>query len=73
MRTIFASLARANLRVHMHNGGNFPQAKPSSEINTRFLLNEFCKIYFFLLHNSLHIILFNRKKFLKKLSEGKKK
>ena len=40
MRTIFASSARGNERVHAHNARNFPQAKLDSEINVRFLLNE---------------------------------
>ena len=38
LRTIFASLARANERVHVRNERNFPQAKLDSEINVRFLL-----------------------------------
>ena len=34
------SLARANERVHAQNVRDFPQTKPNSEINARFLLNE---------------------------------
>ena len=37
LRTIFASLARANEHEHVHNEGNIPQ---ESEINVIFLLNE---------------------------------
>ena len=54
--------------MHVHNKRNFPQAKLDSEVNVRFLLNEHGDLYF-LLHNSVHIILFNLKEFL---SEGKK-
>ena len=32
VHTIFTSLARANERVHVHNVGNFPQAKLDSEM-----------------------------------------
>ena len=61
LRTIFASLARANERVHVHNERSFPQAKLDSEINVRFLLNDNGELYF-LLHNiSLHIVLLNFK------------
>ena len=39
--SFFASLARANVRVHEHNERNLPQAKLDSEINVFFfLLNE---------------------------------
>ena len=37
-----------------------------------FLLNEHGDLYFLLHSNSAHVILFNLKKILKKLSEGKK-
>ena len=37
---IFASLARANERVHVENVRDFPQTKLNSEINSPFLLNE---------------------------------
>ena len=40
LRTIFASLARANERAHVQNVRDFPQTKLDSEINARFLLNE---------------------------------
>ena len=40
MRTIFASLARANEHARVQNVRDFPQTKPDSEINARFLLNE---------------------------------
>ena len=43
---IFASLARANKRVHMHNVRDFPQAKLDSEINARFPLNEQGDLHF---------------------------
>ena len=48
LRAIFASLARANKGVHVHNERNFPQAKLHSEINARFLLNEHGDLYFFI-------------------------
>ena len=35
LRMIFASLARANERVHMHNIRDFPQAKFDSETNAQ--------------------------------------
>ena len=37
---MFASLARANERPRTQNVRDFPQTKPNSEINARFLLNE---------------------------------
>ena len=40
LRTIFASLARANERARVRNVRDFPQTKLDSEINARFLLNE---------------------------------
>ena len=39
MRTIFASLARANERTSVQNARDFPQTKLDSVINARFLLN----------------------------------
>ena len=72
LRTIFASLARANERVHVHNERNFPQAKLDSEINARFLLNEHSDLYFLLHNNSVHIVLLNLKEKYKILLEGKK-
>ena len=40
LRTIFASLARADERARVQNVRDFPQTKLDSEINARFLLNE---------------------------------
>ena len=40
LRTIFASLARANERAHVQNARDFPQTKLDNKINARFLLNE---------------------------------
>ena len=40
LRTIFASLARANDRARAQNVRDTPQTKLDSEINARFLLNE---------------------------------
>ena len=40
LRTIFASLARADERVRVQNLRDFPQTKLDSEINAHFLLNE---------------------------------
>ena len=59
LRTIFALLARANERVHVHSERNYPQAKLDSEINVLFLLNEHGDLYFLLLNNSVHIIFLN--------------
>ena len=70
MSTIFASSARANERVQLHNERNFPFKL--SSINARFLLNEHGNL-FLLLNNSVPVIVFNLtedKK--KKLSEGKR-
>ena len=39
LRTIFASSARAHERARVQNVRDFPQTKPDSEINARFLLN----------------------------------
>ena len=61
MRTIFASLARANERMHVRNERNFPRAKLDSEINVRFLLNDQGDLYFLLHNNSVHIALLNLK------------
>ena len=70
LRTIFASSARANDRVHVQSEINYPQAKLDSEINARFLLNEhlayiFCCIIILYIFSSLI-------KKIKKISEGKK-
>ena len=40
LRTIFASLARANECARVQNVRDFPQTKLDNEINARFLLNE---------------------------------
>ena len=40
LRTIFASLARANERERVQNVRDFPQTKLDSEVNARFLVNE---------------------------------
>ena len=53
-RTIFASLARAKERMHLHKKRDFPQAKFDSELNARF----YCLII-------VYIILFNFKIFKK--------
>ena len=45
--------------------------KRDSELNARFLLNKHGNLYFLLLNNSVHVILFDLKIF-KKLSERKK-
>ena len=73
LRTIFASLAFANERVHVQNVRNFPQAKLDSEINVRFLLNEHGDLYFFSHNNSVHIILFNLTKNIKNYRKEKKR
>ena len=59
----YASLARGNERVHLHNERNFPQAKLDSEISARFPLNKHGNLYFLLLNNSVHVIFFNFKIF----------
>ena len=40
LRTIFASVARANERARVQNVRDFPQTKLDSEVTARFLLNE---------------------------------
>ena len=40
LRTIFASLARANECARVQNVRNIPRTKLDNEINARFLLNE---------------------------------
>ena len=40
LRTMFASLARANVRLRVQNVIEFPQTKLDSEVNARFLVNE---------------------------------
>ena len=71
LRTIFASFARANERVHAHNEISFLRAKLDSERNVLFLLNDHGDLSC-LLHNSVHIVLFDLKKNTKFLSGGKK-
>ena len=66
---IFASLARADERVHVHNKRNFPQAKLDNEINVPFLLNEHGDLFVSHNYNSVHLILFN----LKKIPSDRKK
>ena len=68
LRTIFASLARANEHMHVHNEIFFPQAKLDSEINVLFLLNKHGDLYFLLPNNSVHISfnLKSSKKFYRK-------
>ena len=44
----FASSARVNERVHVHNEKIFLQAKLDSEINACFLFNEHADLYFFI-------------------------
>ena len=73
LRTFFGSLARANERVHVHNKRNFPQAKLDSGINARFLLNKHGDLYFLLHNNSVHIIMFNLKRFKNSFIERKKR
>ena len=46
LRSIFASLTRANELVHVRNVGDFPQAKLNSEINAHLFLNKHCKVPF---------------------------
>ena len=49
LRTIFASLARANERVQVHNERDFPQAKLDSEIDLLFLLTSMVTYIFYCL------------------------
>ena len=59
--------------MHLHNEGNFPQAKLDSKINVRFPLNDHGGFYNLLHNNIVHINLFNLKSFEKNSSEGKNK
>ena len=62
----FSRHSRAQISAkHLHNERNFPQAKLDSEINAHFLLNKRGNLYFSLLNNSAHDILFNLKIFIK--------
>ena len=74
LRLIFASLAHANERMHVHNARNFPQAKLDSERNVTFLFNANDDLYFLSHNNSVHVnnILFNFKK-IKKFYQKEKK
>ena len=47
---MFASSARAHERVRLQDVRDFPQTKPYSEINARFLLNE---------HGDPHFLFYN--------------
>ena len=60
--------------MRTHSEINFPQAKLDSEINVRFLLNEYGDLYFLLHNNSVHIVLLNLKENQKNIyiSEGKR-
>ena len=58
--------------MHVHNERNLPQAKLDSEINVRFLLNEYGDLYFSSYNDNVHIILLNLKENQKILLEGKK-
>ena len=58
--------------MHVQNVRNIPQARLDRDIKARFLLNEHGDLYFLLHNNSAHVILFNPKKKIKNLSEGKK-
>ena len=55
LRTIFASLARADERARVQNVRDFPQIKLDSVINARFLLNEHVTPTFYLI-NSMRTI-----------------
>ena len=72
LRKIFASIARANERVYIHNERNFPQDNLDGEINVPFLLNEHCDLYFLSHNNSVYISLFNLRNIKKNLSDRKK-
>ena len=57
-----------SIRLARHK--DIPQAKLDSEINVPFLLNEHGDLYFLSHNNGVHI-LFDLKKILKKILEGK--
>ena len=69
---IFASSARANERVQVHNERNFHQATLDNEIIVPFLLNEHGDLYFLSHYNGVHIVLFNLYKFKKFYRKEKK-
>ena len=54
LRTIFASLARANERVRVQNVRDFPQTKLDSEKNAIFLLSTVTPTFYFI--NSMRTI-----------------
>ena len=56
LRTIFASLARANERARVQNVRDFPQTKLDSEINARFLLNEHSDPHLFYKFNENNVL-----------------
>ena len=62
LRTIFASLARANERARVQNVRDFPQTKFDSEINARFLLNEHGDPHFLFYKFNENIVLNNWEK-----------
>ena len=62
LRTIFASLARANERARVQNVRDFPQTKLDSEINDRFLLDE---------HGDPHFYFINSMKTISSITEKK--
>ena len=59
---MFASLARANERMRTQSVRDFPQTKPDSEINARFLLNEHGDPHFLFYKFNENNILNNREK-----------
>ena len=62
LRTIFASLARANERARVQNVIDFPQTKLDSEVNGRFLVNEHGDPHFLFYEFNENNILNNREK-----------
>ena len=62
LRTIFASLARANERARVQNVRDFPQTKLDSEVNARFLVNEHGDPHFLFYKFNENNILNNREK-----------
>ena len=69
---IFASLARVNERVHVHNERILNQAELDSVINVPSFLNEHGDLYFLSHNNSVRIILFNLQKSKKILPDREK-
>ena len=62
LRTIFASLARANERARVQNVIGFSQTKLDSEVNARFLVNEHGDPHFLFYKFNENNILNNREK-----------